>query len=268
MLGAVGLAVVVALANPGPAFADDAGELPDGTVVHRYLMPSDYTFSLDTPYWSVVATQPTSSIDDFDLDLKTSGGTYLAGSAWDAGATDFVAVDSNSGRRPYGSYLATVTRYGTTTDSNMTELRKGKTTTWLPTPAWDGVSGPSDPDITFALLLNNELVSISDIYLNTGDKFWASSTTAGSHLYLMESSTDSASWIQSRIEAGIHNAPTVVDNCTLYTAKVTGWHALLVVGDKGPTWTTAPRFTYALHKYNPDKPTTCPIRNYPNPTPA
>ena len=99
-LSAAGLAVAVLLVTPGPAFADDAGELPDGNVVHRYLMPSDYTFSLNTPYWSVVATQPTSSTDDFDLDLKTSGGTPLDGSAFDAGATDFVAVDSNSGRRP------------------------------------------------------------------------------------------------------------------------------------------------------------------------
>jgi hypothetical protein len=270
-LGAAALAVVVALANPGPAFASFANaiELPADTPEPvGYNLPIDFKFSLNIPYWSVVALQPQSDIDE-DLDLKTPGETALDSSNWDVGATDFVAIDSNSGHRPYGSYLTTVSLYGVYLGDSWVQLRKGGNVKQLPVPAWDGVSGRSDPDITLVTLLNNELVRISDIYLNAGDKFWANSTTAGSHLYLMESSSDPASWIQSRIEAGIHNTPTVVDNCTLYTAKVSGWHALLTFGDRLPTnWTTAETFTYALHKYNPAKPTTCPVRNFPNPTPA
>jgi hypothetical protein len=265
MLAAAGLAVAVALANPGPAFAD-AINLPDGTVASAPNAPLDYTFSLGTPYWSVVALHARSSTADYDLDLKTSRGTLLEGSAFDVAATDFVAVDSNSGRQPYGSYLATVTRSAGSGWYDV-QLRKGKTTTTLPNPAWNGVTGPSDPDITFATLLNSHVASISDIYLSAGTKFWASSTAAGTHLYLMESSTDPGSWVQSRIEASILNTPTVVDNCTLYSAKVTGWHALLMVGDRSPT-SNSGGMSYALHRYDPAKPNTCPVRNFPGPTPA
>jgi hypothetical protein len=267
-LSAAGLAVAVLLVTPGPAFANYELYLPDGTVASTLYAPVDYKFSLNTAYWSVLALHPMDSDADADLELRTSGGTFLDGSAWDAGETDFVAVDSNIGRQPYGDYLATATRAAGNGWHDL-QLRKGKTTTTLPNPAWDGVSGPGDPDIAFATLLDSELASISDIFLSAGDKFWASSTTAGTHLYLMESSSSNpASWAQSRIEAGIVNTPTVIDNCTLYTAKVTSWHALLMVGDRRPVWNTGGGMSFALHRYDPAKPTTCPIRNFPNPTPA
>ncbi len=224
--GAAALAVVLA----GVGTAGAATALPDRTVLTSST-PTDYTFTISTTSWSVVAEHPETG--DYDLTLSTSGGTGLDFSGWAAGITDFVAINSHSGKRPLGSYRATV-RLFSGGGPYAIQLRKNATTLTLPTPAWDGVSGPGDPDITFAVLPDTDVVALYQVRLDAGQKFWVSSTNAIGKLFLLESTSDPASWVQNRAEANSGNA-TVVDGCTLYSSNVSNWHGLVVVGDRSPT---------------------------------
>jgi hypothetical protein len=257
--GVVATAVLAAaLAGTGTAVAATA--LPNNTVVTSST-PGDYTFTISTTSWSVVAEHPATG--DYDLMLSTSGGTFLDRSDWAAGRTDFLAINSHSGKRPLGSYRSSVQLFSGDGPYAI-QLRKTARVLTLPTPAWDGVSGPGDPDITFAVLPDADVVALYEIQLNAGQKFWASSTSAASKLFLLESTSDPASWVQGRAEAV---TTTVVDGCTLYTATVRNWHALVLVGDRSPAGTNG-GLGYALHRYDPARPATCPIKNFPGPTPG
>jgi hypothetical protein len=235
-IGAAAVGVTVALANPGPAFAATA--LADRTIITSSTAPRTYTFSLDQTYWSVVALQPRST-NDYDFTLKDGNGKVLDASAFDTGATDFVAVNNHTGKQPFGAFQAVVSYYSGS-GSYAIQLRKGHTTATLPTTV---------------ILTDNDVANIYDIKLNAGDKFWATSPTAGTYVYLLESTSDPATWVQSRISAGIRNSPTVVGNCTLYTANATGSHGLLVIGDRFPTTSSTTGIGFSLHRYDPNNPT-------------
>jgi hypothetical protein len=258
---AVTAALGLTLASTGTATAATA--LPDRTVLTS-SSPNDYTFSTTTRGWSVVGLQPASGVN-YDLRLFTSGGTALDKSLLGNDQTDFVAINSHSSHRDLGGYRANV-RLASGTGAYAVQLRKTPTIVTLPIPAWDGVAGPGDPDITFATLPDADVVALYEIKLNAGDRFWASSTTAAGRLYLVESIPDATTWIQSRAEAGTANTK-VVDGCTLYTATMSNWHALVVVGDRSPA-DTGGGLGYALHRADPAKLSTCPIRSFPGPTPA
>jgi hypothetical protein len=257
---AVAAVVVAALALPGVAHS--ATTLPDATVVIT-AVPGDYTITTTTGYWSVVGLQP--SFDN-DYDLRLSDGSGASGaSALGTGYTDFVAIDSNFERRQRGSYTVSVTRWSGT-GGYAVQFRDGHSLASLPRPAWDGVSGPSDPDITLATLPDQAVVTIADIYLDAGTAFWASSTSWAGHLFLLESTSDATTWIQNRGIARLGGDPVIVDGCTLYTARASGWHALVVIGDRFPGSIGADA-SYALHAYDPNRPITCPVKNFPSPTP-
>lgn len=259
-LVALGGALLLVLALPGVASASVA--LPDGAVVYGST-GNDYTFSTTTTYWSVVGVQPRTG--DVDLVLY-SGATALNSSLWGTLKTDFVAINSNSGFRPLGAYHATVNPYSGSA-AHAVQQQQGHDVITLPNPAYDGVTGAEDTDITFAVLSDDDVISVADIYLQAGQKFWSTTTDAGNSLYLLESNpSSSATFTRSRTQAG-GATHAVVDGCTLYTATYTGWHGLAVVDDR---WPSAPGagIAYALHKWNPAKPTTCPVKNFPGPTPA
>lgn len=261
LIGALAGGLLLVLALPGVASASVA--LPDGVVVYG-TTGNDYTYTTSTPYWSVVAVQPRSG--DVDMVLY-SGSTALNSSVQGTGRTDFVAVNSNPGARPLGAYHATVNPFSGSA-SHAVQLLQGRNVIILPVPANDGVSGAGDPDITFAVLSDDDVASVADIYLTAGQKFWAHTTSAGDSLYLLETNPASATtFTRSRTQAaGAGHA--VVDGCTLYTAAYTGWHGLAVVDDRWPTGSGGAGIAYALHKWNPAKPTTCPVKNFPGPTPA
>jgi hypothetical protein len=252
--------VVVAVASTGTATAATA--LPDKTVLTSSSQ-TDYTFSTTTTAWSVVALQ-SSSAANYDLRMFTSGGTALDKSLLGTGKTDFVAINSHSGKRALGGYKANV-KLTSGSGNYAIQLRKTPKILTLPTPAWDGVSDPSDPDITFVSLNDSDVVSLYEIHLDAGQKFWVSSNAVG-RLYLLESIPDATTWIKTRAEDGNANA-TLIDNCTLYSSAMTNWHALVLVADRMPTSGTG-GIGFALHKYDPARPNTCPIRNFPGPTPA
>jgi len=238
--------------------------LPDATVVTS-TVANTYTYSTSTFYWSVVAIQPSAGTD-WDLQLRNAGGVIVSGSTWGSGRTDFVAVNSNSGFQPFGGFRATSIKFSSNANQYWAEQVQGRTVTTLPTPANDGVSGPSDPDLAFAVLPNQFVITVVDVWLNAGQKFWADEATAGDRLYLLESDPANATtFLRNRSQAAVANH-VVVDGCTLYTASFTGWHGLVMVHDSAPG-APGTGFAYALHRFNPAKPTTCPVKNFPAPTP-
>lgn len=245
-----------------PGVARAATGLGDGQVrVAR--VAQDYTYRTFRPGWSVVAVQPDVTAD-WDLTLRDGGGTALASSLLGTGRTDFVAVDSNVGRRPLGAYTAAVTQYRP--GVHWVQQHTGVDTLTLPPVTHHGTTGAGDPDLAFVSLPEDEVVAIAEVQLSAGESFWAHTTTAAASLYLVES--DPATFVLGRATAAARQQTQVLDGCTRYTAQRTGRHALVLAGDRPLTAHTPPQGTaYALHRIDPSTPAACPLRNFPAPTP-
>ncbi|MBB5868206.1 hypothetical protein F4553_001585 [Allocatelliglobosispora scoriae] len=261
---AAATAGLMVLAIPGVA----AASVPLSNDSTTYsTTPQSYTYSTTNTYWSVVALQsPTTG--DFDLALSGNG-VALGTSTQGTGRTDFIAVNSNSGYRPIGRYLATVTNYsgsGTYTIERST----GTNTIVLPAITHPGSSGASDPDLAFAVLADHDIVSIADMWLTAGQAFWATTPTAGQHLYLIKSTAGTPStYVRNRVAAASGQSVAVIDGCTKYTPTVTGWHALVLVDDREPELPQTPPdgIAHALKLVDPATPNTCPVKNFPAATP-
>jgi hypothetical protein len=256
-------ALVLVVATATAAYA--GGNLPSGSLVAG-TTTQQYSYTTQYDYWSVTAVQPTAT-SDYDLTLYDVTGAPLASSTYGTGKTDFVAVDSNIGTRKFQTYYPDVTLY--TAGSFWVQAQYGARAVALPTPTHHGTTGFSDPDIAYITLNSDDVVSIEDIYLTAGQSFWAVSPTAASQLYLLEANTASpASYVQSRYGVSLLQHTQAIDNCTLYTASITGWHALVMVRDSAPTVTNPVQgIAFGLHKYDPTQPTYCPMANFPAATP-
>lgn len=259
-------AAAAMLAGPflAPQAAFASTPLADGAVVVSNAVSADYTFTTTSYYWSIVAVATSS---DYDIRLYDVGGALLGTSDYGTGVTDFIAINSNL--RPLGWYDATVTRFSGT-GSYYVQQNQGHTVTTLPVPDNDGVTGPSDPDLAFASVLSQNVVSVSDIYLTAGQKFWVNAVDPGQQFYLLESNpADPSTFIRTRAQATAIAGTSTAEGCTLYTANYTGWHGLVEVNSDLPH-TTSPQqgVANALDGYDPARPSTCPQRNFPAPTPA
>lgn len=253
-------AVAALVLVPQAAFADSP--LADAVVVTSSAA-NNYTFSTNTPYWSVVGL---STAADWDLKLYDGGGTLLGSSTYGTGAVDFVAINSNL--RAYGPYKASVVFFAGSAPYNV-EVRQGNTVTTLPWPANDGVSGAGDPDLGFATVSSADVIRVVDVWLNAGESFWAKVSNTNAGFYFLESNPNSAStFIRSKAQAAAIAGTRQAQGCTLYTANFTGWHGFVVVNPDPPQATNPPSgIGYALHRFDPARPNTCPQRNFPGPTP-
>jgi hypothetical protein len=237
-----------------------SGALVTGTTTQQYSYTTQYY------YWSVTAVQPTAT-SDFDLTVYDAAGAPLAASTYGKGVTDFVAVDSNSGTRPFQTYHPEAALYSP--GSYWVQAQYGARTVTLPAPTHHGTTGFSDPDIAYLTLNSDDVVSVADIYLTAGQSFWAVSPSAASQLYLLEADTSHpGTFVQSRYEATLRLHTQVVDNCTLYTATAAGWHALVLIKDAAPTVTNPVQgIAFGLHQYDATEPDYCPMANFPAATP-
>ena len=262
--GAAALLLVAFTATP--AFA--GGTLANDTV-YTYNTPQNFNFTTSVPYWSVVAELPAAPVDY--LNLLNVGGGLLDSSESAAGDTNFVAVDSNSGTEPFQTYYPVALHYPSS-GAYAVEVQDGASIVTIPTPTHQGTTGFSDPNLAFMNIESDQVVSISDIYLTAGQSFWASGDgTAGSMLYLLEANpSNSSSFIQSRAATTADQNTKVVDDCTLYTAEVTGWHGLVMVSDTWPVATNPQQgLGIALHAFDATDPAGyCPLADFPGPTPA
>jgi hypothetical protein len=90
----------------------------------------------------------------------------------------------------------------------------------------------------------------------------------GNVFFLESNPASPATYVRSRGSAVSSASGRVVDGCTIYTARFTGWHAIAVVTNSLPAATNPPGGSaYPLHRYSPSRPTSCPIKNFPGPTP-
>ena len=258
-------AVLLVLADAGTAAAGTV--LPSGSVVTGSAS-LQYSYTTSHPYWSVTAVQPTSSSEYF-LALDDKNGNQLQASDYGTGLTNFIAVDSNAGTEPYQTYSPFVNRISST-GSYWVQALYGSTEVSIPSPTHQGTTGFSDPDISYMNLNSNDVVSIADIYLAAGASFWVSTPVAANELFLLEADPSSSyTWIQNRADATIKQKTKVVDNCTLYTASITGWHALVLIDDTPPVTTNPQQGTaFGLHQYDPTHPSYCPMADFPGPTPG
>jgi hypothetical protein len=259
----VGAAFLAVVGFPGAAWA--GGNLPSGAVVMS-TVPQDYTHTTNTDYWSVVANYSSAS-SDFALELFDYPGTYLATGNSGGGATSFVAVDSNTGTEPYGEYVDQVAQENPGT--YWLQAQYGANSMSIPTPTHQGTTGAGDPDIAFISLDSQNVTTISDIYLTAGESFWVSTPVAATELYLLEATPGkSSTYVQTRGQVAASQSTKVIDNCTLYTAKQTGWHSLVLVSDTQPVTTSPQQGTaFGLHQYNSATPNYCPMADFPGPTP-
>ncbi|GAA2511473.1 hypothetical protein [Winogradskya humida] len=260
MIAAVAVAVVL---SPGVAHASTG--IGNGEI-RIARTAQDYTYRTYNRHWSVVAVQPAATAD-WDLALRDNAGSIVATSVYGAGRTDFVAVDSNVGRRPFDVYTAVVTAY--TPGLHWVQQFAGTDTVTLPAVTHHGVTGAGDPDLAFVSLADHDVVAIADLYLSAGESFWANTTTAAASLFLLDSDpANPGTFAQGRATATARQHTQVLDGCTLYTAQRTGWHALVMIGDRAPeTHNPTQGTAYALHRVDPGTPASCPQRNFPAPTP-
>ncbi|WP_042380297.1 hypothetical protein [Streptacidiphilus melanogenes] len=261
-LTAGALATAFAVGFTGTAWA--GGVLPNGTAVSS-TAAQGYAYTTSYDYWSVSAVQPSSGAND-GLTLLNAGGGFAGGSDVGQDRTNFVAVDSNSGTEPFGTWYTQIVPH--TAGSYWAEAQYGAKITTIPTPTHHGTTGAGDPDIAFSVLPGNQVVTVSDLYLTAGESFWASTSTAAQELYLLEATPGlSSTYVQGRSAAAAAQSTKVVDNCTLYTAKQTGWHALVLVGDTPLTGSSQAGIAIGIHQYDPSQPTYCPMADFPGATP-
>jgi hypothetical protein len=263
-LGAVLTVIAVAGSLLVTQGAFGSTPLADGAVVVSSVAPTTYTFNTISDYWSVVAVATAS---DYDLTLANSSNVVVGTSDYGTGTTDFIAINSNL--LPLGAYSATVSHWSGSSPFYV-QQNQGHTVTTLPVPDNDGVTGPSDPDLAFAAVQSQNVISVSDIYLTAGQKFWVNVVNTSQYFYFLESNpADPSTFIRSRAQATSIAGTKYAEGCTMYTANYTGWHGLIEVNDGLPS-VTAPQQgeANALDGYDPARPNTCPQRDFPGPTPA
>jgi len=259
-------ALVLVASTAAPAFA--GGAITGGTV-YSYYTAQGFNYTTSVPYWSVFAEVPESPTDYLSL-YNSSFGLLGWSEEAEAGETNFVAVDSNSGTQPYQTYNATVPHYPGTGEYAV-EVQDGANTVTIPTPTHQGTTGFSDPDLAFMTVMDNQIVTIRDIYLTAGESFWASGQgTAEENLLLLEANpSNSSSFVQTRAAATGDQNTQVIDDCTLYTAEVTGWHALVIFSNTFPDSNSQEGLGIALHAFDATDPAGyCPIADFPAATPA
>ena len=265
-VSAVGVgAAVLVLATPQAAVA--ATTLTDGTIASHTgthsIWYDEFDFETTAETWSAVAIYaPT----------RWRGTLLSTGSPWRVeastgttpyGTTQFIAIDSH--RRALGTYRLQVTR--DTGPDVYVQWRQANTEIVLPVPANDGVSGPGDPDIAFAVKNSSDVIAVYNLYLEAGEAFWVNSLPGDSFFLLESNEHNPYTEIVTRTQAVVPGTYTV-GNCTLYTANHSGMHGIVVVSNDPPT-TTVPGsgIAFVLHRFDPARPFTCPQRNFPHPTP-
>ncbi|MFN8084272.1 MAG: hypothetical protein U0Q14_08580 [Dermatophilaceae bacterium] len=187
-------------------------------------VPHNYSFSTNTPYWSVVAVRPTGT-NDADLRLYDdyNQSVFLKGSTYGGAETDFVAIDSN--RLAYGDFYPRINQYSGT-GGYKTVLAQGSAT--LPVGTSSVAMGVSN------------VVIVKDVYLTAGVRTTITVTpgvaTQDAAVYLMGSTAGVAStYVQSR-SAAVASAASYgagLRETLTYTPTASGWYGFVLVNKAG-----------------------------------
>ena len=255
-------AVAALVAGAVPAQASTA--LPANTTVVTGTSDS-YGFGTALPYWSAVAVRPGAGTD-FDLRLSDAGtGTLLASSLWGVGQTDVIAVNSNAGYRPLGSYLARVSQYSGTGSYAVSFFEKRLV---MPVPT-DPVGSTS----TAWGINHSQTVTATQIYLQPGQGFRV--YTGDSVRVFLAGSTPGAPATAVRTRSQLENAYVVADHvpagngawCRVFVAPSAGWYSMILIWNS--PWAPPPYNggnAVFPQRYNPalgDTLTDCPVPQVP-----
>src|SRR5262245_12392992 len=201
--------------------------------------PIDSAFPLDNSpmrlvinqnlaYWTLMAIVPNSD-SDWDMEAyNSSAGSepyclsgYLAGSAYFAGAADFVVGDFN--HNSFGNYYWNphcVLGNCSPGVRGIAVFRDGGDI--LTVNAAPTVKEIGGSDFT------NQVGSIYDVFLNSGQKYWLRFSQTGDldqHMFLFANTGGGQYW------TGRSGAALETNECATYTAPVTGWYGLAIVSD-------------------------------------
>lgn len=200
-----------------------------------------YSYNTSTVYWSVIAERPPVGTD-YDLALYDDFGltAFLASSAWGGNAIDFVAVDSNSGGRPFGDYYPQVYQFSGTGNYQV-ELAQG---TDQASPSIQGASSkpdaaaPSTAEVGSQALFmgSNDIVAVRDTFLTAGVRVYARivPTNSGQNpeLFLM---TDAGIPIKNRSSASAssYGNPAGQAEQLSFMPSVSEWGGLVITNVAG-----------------------------------
>jgi hypothetical protein len=117
--------------------------------------------------------------------------------------------------------------------------------------------------------VGSDVISVADVWLNAGDACWALVPNTTSGFYFLESNpSQSSTFIRSRAQAAAVAGTRSAQGCTLYVANYTGWHAVVALTGGRPQVTDpVTGKAYPLHRYDPSRPNTCLMRNFPGNAP-
>jgi hypothetical protein len=212
----------------------DYGELTRDFTKLGSPFPHNYRYASNTNYWSVVATRPQYGID-VDLALYDDANltTKLATSNSADHRLDFVAVDSNAGRRTIGDAYYPQTNLvkagGLTGDLSgyRIELAQG--------------SSQLQPGFQPVTMQPSDVVAVRDVYLTAGTPTRITVTPANSKqnpaIFLMGDDPASPStWVQGRDSAvaSSNSSDAGQDESFTYKPPRTGWYAFVLLNALDP----------------------------------
>jgi hypothetical protein len=218
----VGVALTLGL--PAPAFAV-VEPLSDYVPVTSVKLSEDidenWSFSTNRPYWSVLAVRPSPGWDVItDVAFDGTAG-FVRSTPNGILGVNFIAIDSNGGRRPFGPYF-------------------GRAITATPPPNWPGGASPYTimhaqgasiiyPGTTTITWAPGVFLVVRDIYLTAGQQITVT-INRGDMAYLFASDpANSATWVQPRDRASTRTT----SGRMRYTAPVSAWYGLVLVNGRG-----------------------------------
>jgi hypothetical protein len=175
----------------------------------------NYSFAAPAGFWSVVAEKPdTGSDTDLTLFSDFNQTTSLGTSAFGGTATDFVAINSNSGHRPAQTYYPRVHQFAGSGGYTV-----------------QGVPGSSVLSLgsSVASFTNNQPVAIRDSFQNSGVPV-SYRAVPGSSVDAQLCVTPAASDIVQRSVSTCGTDPGTGNAATLtYSPVSSGWHGLVLL---------------------------------------
>ncbi|SDO58081.1 hypothetical protein [Lentzea jiangxiensis] len=204
--------------------------LAGNTPVSRPTPPAtSHNFSYNTVNnsWSVVALRPPAGADYNLRVYDDKAQTIQKGSSVVAGVTDFVAVNSNTGKTPLGDFYPKVSVASGTGGNYALELAQGSTLLHV-------ASSQS------VAMTSSKVVAVRDTMLTAGVpvtiKVTPGSASQDAELFIVGSVDGSSStYVRSRATASAGataGGPGAVETIT-FTPAVSGWHGVVLINKAG-----------------------------------
>jgi hypothetical protein len=218
-------AVAAGALLPAPAYATPDTPLYDYQPVVSGIVDDEpsWVYTTRYVYWSVLAVRPPDAGSRMSLSVGVFGDHY-----WSAPVegVNFIAVDSNYGRRPFGDYPASTGYYDST----------------IPTPGPPGpytlqVAQGANMAYTGANTINwpnGSFVAVRDLYLTAGQRATVTMNPMDLGYVYSSDPANSATWVRTRESVDARTMFGVMR----YTAPRTGYYGLVLVNQRNVATST------------------------------